>query len=139
MYMKKKDKTFQESLTDDDIHILLEYYEQINNIHELKPGLLIRYYKISNENNKITKLFRIGGTIIKIDFDKQYIIVSNGKINWSVQIENSIFYRKITYDDLKKFYENELDNKDLEIKKYKKYISNLKNKINTILIENNKS
>ena len=137
--MKKKDKTFQESLTDDDIHILLEYYEQINNIHELKPGLLIRYYKISNENNKITKLFRIGGTIIKIDFDKQYIIVSNGKINWSVQIENSIFYRKITYDDLKKFYENELDNKDLEIKKYKKYISNLKNKINTILIENNKS
>ena len=136
--MKKnsnKKKTFHDLLTEEDINILLEDYEEINNIHELKPGILIRYYKLINQNNDIIKLFRTGGTIINIDFEKKYLIVSNGKTNWSVQMDNSIFYKKITLEELKNYYENEIDNKNLEIKKYKKYIENLKNKYNTLVAE----
>jgi Rad3-related DNA helicase len=67
----------------------------------------------------------MGGTIIKIDFDKGYMVLTNGKISWSVQFKNSIIYRKMSIEEIKQFYENELDMKDIKIKKYKSQIEKL--------------
>lgn len=136
MKNSKKEKTFHELLKEDDIKILLENHEEINDKYELKQGMLIRYYKIINENDKIIKHFRIGGTIIKIDLDNNYIILSNGKVNWSVQLNDTIIYKKLTIEEVKNYYENELENKDIQLNKYKKYIINLKNKYKLILDEN---
>lgn len=127
---KKIGQSYQETLTNDDIQILLEGYDEVNNVLELKPGLQIRYYLLENDK----KMFRMGGNIIKVDFIKNYIVLTNGKINWSVQLDKSIIYKKMTIEEVKKFYEEELDNKDMEIEKYKKYIISLKEKYNKLYL-----
>ena len=120
---KKSGNTVQENLTQEDIDLLLEDYNEVVDITELKPSLEIRYYTVI----KNKKLFRMGGTIIKVDFDKKYIVLTNGKITWSVQLNNkNILYKKMTLNEVKDFYENELNNMELIINKYKQIIEKLK-------------
>ena len=79
----------------------------------------------------------MGGTIIKIDYDKKYMVLSNGKISWSVQINNTnIFYRKMTTQEVKDFYENELNNMEEDVKKYKSIIDKFKIKQKELITEN---
>ena len=113
---KKPANTFQDNLTQEDINILLEEYNEIDDIHHLKPTVQIRYYTIvKNKQNVEKKLFRMGGTIIKVDFEKKYLVLSNGKITWSVQInDKNIFYKKMTTEEIKEFYENELNSVETE-------------------------
>lgn len=129
---KKPINTVQDKLTQEDINDLLEEYEQITDIHELKVGTHVRYFNIIKQDNEEKKLFRMGGNIIKIDLEKKYMVLANDKrISWSVQLdEKTIIYRKMTTDEIKQFYENELDNRELEIKMYKIQIENLHNENN---------
>jgi hypothetical protein len=119
-YVKTGDE-IQNKLTADDIELLLEEYEEVNDPTELKVGVHVRYYTlVQNKRSKTyEKVFRMGGNIIKIDPEYRYVVISNGKISWSVQVADTDFYRKMTIQDIKQFYENILDEKDLEIKKYK--------------------
>lgn len=113
--------TVQENLTQEDIDNLLEDYEEIENIIELKPGIEIRYYTtIKKRNGSKQKLFRMGGKIIKIDYEKKYLVLSNNKLSWSVQLndDNQIF-RKMTFEEIKNFYENEINNIEIELNRYK--------------------
>jgi hypothetical protein len=130
---KKKGNTIQDNLTPEDIEILLEEYEQIVSNDELKEGIHIRYYTIIKKK----QVFRMGGTIIKLDLEKNYIVVTNGNVNWSVQLnQDTIIYRKMTIEEVKSFYENELDNKDMELTKYKTNIEKLKIVYKTVHLEN---
>jgi hypothetical protein len=123
----KSSNTVQENLTQEDIDLLLEDYNEVVDIIELKPTLEVKYF--TTIKNK--KLFRMGGTIIKVDFDKKYIVLTNGKITWSVQLNNkNNFYRKMTLNEVKEFYENELNNMELNINKYKQIIEKLKEENN---------
>ena len=119
-YIKTGDEV-QNKLTPEDIELLLEEYEEVNDPTELKVGTHVRYYTlVQNKKTKIyEKAFRMGGNIINIDPEYKYVVISNGKISWSVQVANTDFYRKMTIQDIKQFYENVLDDKDTEIKKYK--------------------
>lgn len=129
---KKPLNTVQDKLTQDDINDLLEEYEQITELHELKVGMHVRYFNIIEHEGEERKLFRMGGNIIKIDLEKEYMVLANDKkISWSVQLsDKTIIYRKMTTDEIKQFYENELDSKESEIKMYKIQIENLRNEIN---------
>ena len=121
---KKTINTVQDNLTQEDIDILLEEYNQIESFIELKEGMHIRYYTLIKKNNSIQQIFRMGGTIIKLDLKKGYAVLSNGKVTWSVQLnENIIIYKKMTIEEVKQFYETELDNKELELTKYKSQIN----------------
>ena len=135
---KKTGNELQNKLTEEDIQLLLEEYDEVDsdNMKTLKPGLYIRYFTLKKKKNDIIKLFRMGGQIIRIDHQNKYLVLSNGKITWSVQFNNNIFYKKMSFDDIKEFYETELDNKDLEINKYKSQISKLKNNQKLLLDEN---
>jgi hypothetical protein len=126
---KKKGTSVQDNLNDEDIEQLLEDYEEVNDVTELKNGLHIRYYSLVKKKNNIYKIFRMGGTIIKIDPELKYLVLSNNKVNWSVQIKDSILYRKMTLDEVKNFYENELDVKEFEVEQLKKEINKLKKQI----------
>ena len=107
---KKPANTVQDNLTQEDINQLLEEYNEIENIHQLKIGLHIRYYSIIKSGKTEKKIFRMGGTIIKIEFEKKYIVLSNGKITWSVQLnDKNILYKKMTSEEIKDFYENEIN------------------------------
>ena len=132
---KKSTNTVQDNLTKEDIEILLEDYNEVEDYKDLKPGMHIRYYTIIKNN----KYFRMGGNIIKVDLDNKYIVLTNNnKSTWSVQLENSIIYKKMSIEEVKKFYENELDNKDSEIEKYKSIISKFKNQQKMLMEENNR-
>ena len=134
---KKDGNTTQDNLTNDDINILLEEYAEVDEITELKPGIHVRYFNIITKKNSEQKIFRMGGTIIKIDYDKKYMVLSNGKISWSVQINNTnIFYRKMTTQEVKDFYENELNNMEEDVKKYKSIIDKFKIKQKELITEN---
>ena len=104
---KKPANTVQDNLTIEDINILLEEYNEVDDIHQLKTGVHVRYYTMVKSGRIEKKLFRMGGTIIKIDFEKKYMVLSNGKLSWSVQLNNkNKFYKKMTTDEIKDFYEN---------------------------------
>jgi hypothetical protein len=130
---QKNGNTVQDNLTQEDIELLLEEYEQIASFDELKEGMHIRYYTTIKKK----QVFRMGGTIIKLDLDKNFAVVTNGHVNWSVQLNsNTIIYRKMTTEEVKQFYENELDNKEMELKKCRSNIEKLKNGYKQIQAEN---
>ena len=130
---KKNGNTIQDKLTEEDIAILLEEYEQIASFDELKEGLHIRYYTTIKKK----QVFRMGGTIIKLDLENNFAVVTNGHVNWSVQLnQNTIIYRKMSTEEVKLFYENELDNKEMELKKYKSNMEKIKTAYKTIQQEN---
>lgn len=131
----KEGNSIQDNLTKEDIELLLEDYNEVLNITELKPTLEIRYF--TTIKNK--KLFRMGGTIIKVDFDNKYIVLTNGKITWSVQLnDKTTLYRKMTLAEVKEFYENEINNIETNVNKYKQTIEKLKNENNNLNIELNR-
>ena len=129
----KTGNEIQENLTEDDIKILLEDYTEINDYKELKLGMHIRYYTIKlDKYGNQTKLFRMGGNIIKIDDEYRYLILSNNKISWSVQINNNIFYKKMSLNDIKNIYDAKLDEKRFYINKLNKSYKKLEYQLNII-------
>ena len=73
----------------------------------------MRYFIIDKDGNKV---FRTGGMLQNKDNADTYVILSNGKLSWSVQIENAIFFKKLTHNDelniIHEMYKKKLDEKD---------------------------
>lgn len=113
--------TFQDTLKEEDIRMMLKDYLEVNDIYSVPMNTHIRYFIIKNGE----KLFRMGGNLIKADHSKGYIVLSNGKTNWSVQVKDAILFKKISVDDIKKYYESKL-------KKYKKKIRKLESSLEEI-------
>lgn len=94
-----KGKTYQQSLSNAEIKEKLKDYSKVDNITTVSIGTHIRYYTIDPKTKE--KIFRLGGTLNKIDPEHRFIILSNGEITWSAQIPNCIFFRKLTESELK--------------------------------------
>jgi hypothetical protein len=137
---RKTGNEVQSNLTQEDINLLLEEYEEVNDVTtELKTGIHIRYYSLVKDKKKrgeLKRMFRLGGTIIKIDPEFKYVVLTNGKLSWCVQLDNTIIYKKMSIKDIKNFYENELDDKDNIIKQKDKKIDKLKKIVEQLLEEN---
>ena len=114
-HYNKNKKSYQETLSPDEIKKKLEEYKQIEDIGNLPLNTHIRYFTINPSNNM--KQFRLGGFLTKIEPD--YIILSNGKVSWSVQLKNSILFEKMSFTDLKEELVNKIS------KKFEKEISEL--------------
>jgi len=73
-----------------------------------------------------------------------YVVLSNGKLNWSVQCANAIFYKQMSQTESIKQYKTALIYKNDEIEKYKyerdafKLQLDEKIKENTIMLKHNK-
>jgi hypothetical protein len=93
---KKTGKSIQQSLSPDEIKEKLKEYSSIETIDEAPINSHIRYFTVDTKGKK---QFRLGGFLTKIDTD--YVVLSNGKLSWSVQKKNSIFFKKMSYDELK--------------------------------------
>lgn len=122
----RPDKTYQETLTADEINEKLEGYEKVENIAEVPLDTHIRYFIINKDGEN---LFRTGGFLHNKTNPETYIMLSNGKNIWSVQIDNAIFFKKMTHKEeleaLHNLYKSKLLEKDLIIKKLKKYIKKI--------------
>jgi hypothetical protein len=103
---QRPSKTFQENLSNQEIKEKLKEYKKITDIRNTSIGTHIRYFSI--DPNTKAKVFRLGGNLNKIDPEGRYVILSNGNINWSVQIPNTIFYQKMTETEIKEEMKKEL-------------------------------
>jgi hypothetical protein len=122
-YIRPK-TTIQEKLTQQEIEEKLEDYTEVEDINKVPINTHIRYYTLKKDvNGKMTKVFRLGGQLKNKDNSDKYIILGNGKVTWSVQMKNTILYRKMKMDEIKDEYEmiiQDLKNEILKIKKEKK-------------------
>ena len=83
----------------------------------------MRYF-ITNEDGQ--QQFRLGGFLKNKANAHKYIMLSNGKSAWSVQVEGAVFFRQMSHDDqinqIHQMYEEKLQEKDATIKKLKDHI-----------------
>jgi len=123
-------KTHQELLSKQDIKNKLKDYKQVSNIMNVPIGTHIRYFTTKNKE----KLFRLGGLLTKIDPQGRFITLSNGQLSWSVQIAGSIFFEKLSEEEVKEEIKKEVTqellseekNKTTEIEQLQKEINKLK-------------
>jgi len=94
---KKTNKTYQDNLSPDEIKKKLEEYKQVEDIDKVNLNSHLRYFSLNPKTGK--KQFRLGGFLTKID--KEYVILSNGSLSWSVQKKSSVFFVKMNFTDLK--------------------------------------
>lgn len=130
---KPSDKTYQSSLSTEDIAKKLQGYKRIEStkINTIPLNTHLRYFTVNPKNNE--KSFRLGGFLSKYGDNDQYIVLNNGEKSWSVQLGGSIFYKKLDLNEYKEQVVSEVDESlkkqmDILIKENKK----LKNAIKDI-------
>jgi hypothetical protein len=127
-------KTYQETLSNTEIKEKLKDYKRVSNIKNVSIGSHIRYFTVDTQTGN--KQFRLGGNLNKVDPEGRYVILSNGTINWSVQIPDTIFFQKMTEDEykeelkkeLKKEIQTESNIDEDDFNKLKKMFTNLSKK-----------
>lgn len=113
-----------EVLSADEIRERIKNHEQIQNPSDLRYGDRIQYFEIL-QNNEYK--YKIGGTLI-INKSPDYIVLTNGKKNWSVQLKQHIIFREISVDKLREHYERLLGDKNRTIEELKYLIQEYKKK-----------
>ena len=120
---KKTSKSYQEKLSPNEIKKKLEEYKQVQNIKDVSLNSHLRYFNFNPKTGK--KQFRLGGFLTKINDD--YVILSNGTLSWSVQINNSVFFQKLTFSELKQELTEKISSKyEKKIEKLNEENINLK-------------
>lgn len=121
---QKKDKSYQESLSNEEIKEKLKDYKRVDDIKDVPLNTHLRYFVINKKNT--TPSFRLGGFLIRKDEPEKYVILSNNDISWSVNTQTALFYRKQTIDEIREEYdkkikklENKIQKLETELNKYK--------------------
>jgi hypothetical protein len=130
-YTKSK-KSYQESLSPDEIKQKLEEYKPVEDIRTVALNTHVRYFTINKAGEK---QFRLGGFVTKIA--PEYVILANNNLSWSVQIKNTIFLAKMSFGDLKdeivkkvsKKFDKELSELAEENKRLKDTLKQVKNQV----------
>ena len=143
---KPPDNTYQSSLSDVDIAKKLEDYSRVktSEIFKIPIGTHIRYFTINPKTGE--KQFRLGGNLTKYGENGEYIVCSNGTFSWSVQLSNSIIYKKLSIAELKENQKkNEIDDSKKEMtnlikenKELKKMLKEIKDATITAKTKNKK-
>ncbi len=142
---KSDGASYQSTLKKEDIAKKLEGYARVeaNKLYKIPLNTHLRYFVVNPKTGE--KQFRLGGYLSKIGDNNEYVVLNNGKVSWSVQHANTIFYKKLTNsefkeqaiteieDDIKKKMENLIE-ENKALKKVIKQIktTTIKNKENKI-------
>jgi hypothetical protein len=120
---KRPKKTFQEQLTADEISEMLQGYEKVDDISEVPLNTHLRYFTTQKDG---TQVFRTGGFLKNKQKADTFVILTNGKNDWSVQTKGAVFFRKLSgkdqLDAIHELYKKKLAEKDKIIAKLKLYI-----------------
>ena len=103
---KRPEETYQDKLTNQEIKEKLKDYKKCTDIRTISIGTHIRYFTTDTKTKQ--KAFRLGGTLNKIDPEGRFIILGNGKVSWSVQIEGTQFWQKLSEAEFKEELKNEI-------------------------------
>lgn len=143
---KRPEKTYQDTLTNQEIKDKLKEYKKCQDIRTVSIGTHLRYFTIDPATKE--KIFRLGGTLNKIDPEGRFVVLGNGALSWSVQIPGTQFWQKLSdteikeeiKEELKKELKKEFLNQDgfvsdqileKENKDLKKEIKNLQKKVDS--------
>ena len=116
--------TYTDQLSKEQIEKKLEDYKKVDDIMKVPLGVHLRYF--SDVNGKLA--FRMGGQLHKNTGLPEYVILSNGTAQWSVQVKNTIFYRKMVLQEIKEEYEKIILEQKNKIKALKDELKLYKNK-----------
>ena len=117
--------TYTDKLSKKEIESLLLDYEKVEDITLIPTGTHLRYF----ENKDGELKFRLGGTLTIKTGLPDYCILSNNKVSWSVQIKNTIFFRRISIKEIREEYEQKLLNKEKDIIELQSLVRKLKKEI----------
>ena len=125
-YVRPK-KTFQESMSGDEIKEKLKEYKKISDIKKVIIGTHIRYF--TKDKDTKANVFRLGGFLTKFGDDYKYVILSNGSISWSVQNNSSNeFWAKMNSKEILQTAETEVEDKNKEQERINEKYKKLKEK-----------
>lgn len=129
---KRPKVTYQEKLSADEISKKLQGYEKVDDISEVPLNTHLRYF---TKNADGTQSFRLGGFLYNKKNADTYVMLSNGKSIWSVQVDGTVFFRKQSHkeeiDSLHALYKKKLMEKDKIIHDLKKLLGQRTDKVNT--------
>jgi hypothetical protein len=131
---KRPEITYTDKLSKTQIRELLIDYERVKDIKDLEkiqPGTHLRYFEMKNKELK----FRTGGVLTVNSGLPNYVILSNGKLSWSVQVAPSIFFKRITIKQIREEYDKLLFNNSATIKGQQVLLSEQSTKIKELLGE----
>lgn len=119
-------KTFTGNLTKEEINEKLQDYKLVDDISKIPLGTHLRYFIIKDG----TKLFRMGGNLKRnLDLPKFVVLVNAMGVEWTVQIKDTTFYKKMTIGEIKEEYDGIINDLHEKIKKYKTKIDDRDNTI----------
>lgn len=123
--------TATDMLSREDIQERLKNYEQVSpdDVEKIVPGTRVQYFQV-DKNDEMMR-YRPGGTVIVNQYPV-YLVLSNGRKSWSVQLKNNIIFKEIDVDAIKKKYEERIKEKDREIAILRNHIINLKKDLVTL-------
>lgn len=101
----RPETTITDQLSKEQIEEKLEDYKKVDDIFKVPLGVHMRYF--SNVGGK--RLFRMGGQLYKNTGLPDYVILNSGTAQWSVQVKDTIFYRKMTLQEIKTEYQSIID------------------------------
>jgi hypothetical protein len=117
----RPDITYTDQLSKEQVEEKLQDYKKIDDIFKVPLGVHMRYF-IKKDGQL---LFRLGGQFHKNTGLPDYVILTNGKTQWSVQVKDTIFYVKMTLPEIKEEYENIIKGLIEKNKKLKQRIKEL--------------
>jgi len=124
---EEEKKTFTGNLTKDEIEEKLQDYKLVDDITKIPLGTHLRYFVMKNG----TKLFRMGGNLKRnLDLPKFIVLVNALGTEWTVQVKDTTFYKKMSLKEIKEEYDGIIDELHEKIKKYK---TKIEEKDNTII------
>jgi hypothetical protein len=121
---QKKDKSYQESLSNEEIKDKLKDYKRVDDIKDVPLNTHLRYFVIDKKTKKHS--FRLGGFLVRKDEPDKYVILSNNDISWSVNTQTALFFRKQSNDDIRDEYEKKIEKLEKKIIKLEKELENIK-------------
>lgn len=112
---KRPKTTYQEQLTVAQVEEKLQGYQKVtvDELAEVPLNTHMRYFVDENGDAK----FRTGGFLDNKQNCDTYIILTNGKVKWSVQVKGAIFYKKMSQKEEIETIRSEYDKKIEEYKK----------------------
>lgn len=123
---EKEKKTFTSNLTKDEINEKLQDYKLVDDISKVPLGTHLRYFIMKDGN----KLFRMGGNLKRnLDLPKFVVLVNALGTEWTVQIKDTTFYKKMSISEIKEEYDGIIEELHEKIKKYKSKIDEKDNVI----------
>jgi hypothetical protein len=115
-------KTFTENLTKEEINEKLEDYKLVDDISTVALDTHLRYF-IKKDNEM---LFRMGGNLKRnLDLPKFIVLKNALGTEWSVQVKDTVFYKKMSIKEIKEEYDDIISDLHDKIKKLKAKIKEL--------------